>query len=186
MKSSVTFAFGVPFFALLLWGCGNAPQVPDTAKPKPHAQEIASKQSVESSVAKSELGALLAESEFLSTLQASKAKYIVIQVFAEKCGPCMEEALKLSSLAPEWSKRGVAVIGLGFDPQQENVRQFFEDTGRRVTFPLYCAPWFAEKYEVLATPTLFVFSPDGEKVYVSDPLSVDATTIEMVVTRLIQ
>ncbi|MBE7461863.1 MAG: TlpA family protein disulfide reductase [Planctomycetes bacterium] len=186
MKSFVAFAFGASFLAPLLWGCGNAPQAPDTPNLKPPAQEASFKQSVESSVVKSELGALLAEAEFLTTLQASKAKYIVIQVFAEKCGPCMEEALKLSSLAPEWSKRGVAVIGLAFDPRQESVQRFFEDTGRRVTFPLYCAPWFAEKHEVLATPTLFVFSFDGKKVYVSDPLSMDATTIEMVVAHLIQ
>ncbi|MCZ7646199.1 MAG: TlpA family protein disulfide reductase [Planctomycetota bacterium] len=123
----------------------------------------------------------------MPTLRATKAQYIVIQVFAEKCGPCMEEALKLSALAREWSERGIAVIGMSYDSQPESVKRFFDDTGKRVTFPLYCAPWFAEKHEVVATPTLFVFSAEGKKLHAADPLSeASETPLDAILSKLAQ
>jgi hypothetical protein len=73
----------------------------------------------------------------------------------------------LEERRPGWRKRGVEVLGLGVgDP--ENARRFFSQTGNRTAFPLYSAPWFAERQKVEATPTLFIITASGENVFRAD------------------
>ncbi len=116
-----------------------------------------------------EPGTLLAESEFKQTLAATGARFVVIQVYMEACGPCMTEALHLTEIEEQWQSSGVAILGLGMDDTPSGPKTFDRHTGGRITYPLYLAPWFAEKNEVFATPTMFVYQTDGAQLFRTDP-----------------
>lgn len=64
-----------------------------------------------------------------------------------------------------WREKGVTILGLGVGQTPDDVRRFFAQTGKRATFPLYFAPWFAEREKVEGTPTLFILTASGEKVF---------------------
>ena len=116
-----------------------------------------------------EPGAELAQADFASVLRATGAKYIVLQVYMESCGPCMTEALRLTEKKSEWRASGIAILGLGMDETPDGPKAFHEHTGRRITYPLYLAPWFAEKQEVFTTPTLFIYDANGAQLFRTDP-----------------
>ncbi|MCZ7647761.1 MAG: TlpA family protein disulfide reductase [Planctomycetota bacterium] len=169
-------------FALaLLAGCGAAPdRAPQASTPeKPAAPPAAAPDAVEP-------GTELAEADFEKTLKASGARFVLVQVFAEKCGPCMEEARKLTAMQPKLKSLDAVVIGVGVDEKPKNVKQFYEDTGRVVTYPLYCAPWFAPKHEIEYTPTLFIYGADGKRLFRLDPDALDGEQdpLEIVLEKL--
>lgn len=115
-------------------------------------------------------GTALQEDEFLPALKATGARFIVISVFAADCGPCLTESLQLMGRREGWRTQGVEILGLGMGKSPEDVRRFLKQTGDRVAFPLYFAPWFAERQVVEATPTLFIYSAAGERLFRADGL----------------
>ncbi len=120
-------------------------------------------------------GTPLLEAEFVQTLRATGAEYIVVQVYMEACGPCMTEALQLTKIAEQWRKDGVAILGMGMDETPAGAEAFFRSTGGRIRYPLYFAPWFAKQQKVTATPTLFIYSVSGEQVFRIDPMTAETS-----------
>jgi len=116
-----------------------------------------------------EPGTELAEVHFKQTLRKTGAKYVVLQVYAEACGPCMAEALLLTKQQQAWQTSGVAILGMGMDETPAGPQAFYRHTGQRITYPLYWAPWFAEQQKVYATPTLFIYRANGEQLFRTDP-----------------
>ncbi len=116
-----------------------------------------------------EPGTNLAEANFEKTLGETDAKFVVVQVYLEGCGPCMTEALHLTEKESQWRKEGVAILGLGMDETPDGPKAFFEHTGKRITYPLYLAPWFAQQQDVFITPTVFIYSAGGEQLFRTDP-----------------
>lgn len=116
-----------------------------------------------------EPGTELTEANFKAALRDTGAKYVVIQVYMESCGPCMTEALQLAEKQAQWRASGVAILGLGMDETPAGPKAFDRHTGGRITYPLYLAPWFAEQQEVFTTPTLFVYRADGDQLFRTDP-----------------
>ena len=110
----------------------------------------------------------LQEPDFQRTLKATGARFVVISVFAADCGPCLTESLQLMGRREDWRKQGVEILGLGMGRSPDDVRRFLKQTGDRVAFPLYFAPWFAERQEVEGTPTLFIYSAAGERLFRAD------------------
>ena len=155
-------------------GCGN----PMTGSLEEANQEItfqsadsseSSKQEEQTPSSRVEPGTILTEANFKKTLGDTGAKYVVVQVYLEGCGPCMTEALHLTEQEPQWRKEGVAILGLGMDQTPDGPKAFYEHTGKRITYPLYLAPWFAQQQEVLMTPTVFIYSAGGEQLFRTDP-----------------
>lgn len=89
-----------------------------------------------------EPGTKLTEAAFTQTLRDTGAKFIIVQVYMEACGPCMTEALHLTEKQDAWRKSGVAVLGLGMDDTPDGPQAFYRHTGERITFPLYMARGF--------------------------------------------
>jgi len=116
-----------------------------------------------------EPGTELAEVHFKQALRETGAKYVVIQVYAEACGPCMTEALRLTKQQQAWQTLGVAILGMGMDETPAGPQVFYRHTGGRITYPLYWAPWFSEQQKVYATPTLFLYGANGEQLFRADP-----------------
>lgn len=129
-------------------------------------------------------GTLLSESNFSQTLLATGAEFVVVQVYAEACGPCITEALKLTQLEKQWHSQGIAILGLGMDETSAGPKSFFDSTGGRVEFPLYLAPWFAKQQQVEATPALFIYSADGEQLHRYDSKKADISAVEEISEKL--
>lgn len=113
-------------------------------------------------------GTLLREDHFQQTLQATGAKLIIVQVYLESCGACMTEALKLSKEESHWYEQGISILGLGMDETAQGSRAFYAMTGKRITFPLYWAPWFARQQKIVQTPTLLIYAKDGRQLFRTD------------------
>ncbi|MFV2068877.1 MAG: TlpA family protein disulfide reductase [Pirellulales bacterium] len=113
-------------------------------------------------------GTPLDEDGFASALRATGARWIVVPVFAAECGPCMTEALRLTARRPAWKATGIDVVGMGMDETSADVLRFFHATGERVDYPLYRAPWFAKQHHVEITPTVLIYSADGNLRFRTD------------------
>jgi len=131
-----------------------------------------------------EPGTPLVESDFAKTLRETGARFVVVQVFMEACGPCITESLHLTAQETAWRDRGIAILGLGMDDTPDGPKAFFESTGKRVTYPLYLAPWFAQQHEVFTTPTVFIYSADGEQLFRTDTEQAESGTIESLDAKL--
>jgi len=129
-------------------------------------------------------GTRLEESAFDSTIRATGARWIVVQVFAEACGPCMTEALELTEKRLMWNAQGIEILGLGMDDSAEAAKTFDENTGGRITFPLYSAPWFARQQEVTVTPTLFLYDSRGQQLLRTDPVQADPSVLAVLQNKL--
>ncbi|NOX54002.1 MAG: TlpA family protein disulfide reductase, partial [Planctomycetes bacterium] len=170
-QAAMCFLTGALMTAVL--GCGGSetrsPEESSSSQPQLAGSTNAVPQQEKSQHAKVAPGATLAPEDFTKALQATGARYVVIQVFQEACAPCMTEALRLTELAEQWRKDGVAILGLGMDETPDSVRAFFEHTGERISYPLYHASWFAKQQKIAMTPTVFIYSTGGEQLYRTDP-----------------
>ncbi len=119
------------------------------------------------------VGQPLAPEDIQGLFRQTGARAILAQVFAESCGPCLTEAIELNDLQQALLQKGVLVIGLGMDEQPTGVHTFLQQTGGRIVFPLYWAPWFAEQQKVDQTPALFLLRPDGTVKKIDRPESPD-------------
>ncbi len=169
-------------------GCGNPPVEPVQAsrlevvaaeKPAPSISEAQGKRA-----SHIEPGTPLAESDFAKTLRETGARFVVVQVFMEACGPCITESLHLTAQETAWRDRGIAILGLGMDDTPDGPKAFFESTGKRVTYPLYLAPWFAQQHEVFTTPTVFIYSADGEQLFRTDAEQAESGIMNSLDTKL--
>ncbi len=125
-------------------------------------------------------GTLLSSREFQNLVRQSSTPWIVVQLFQETCAPCLTESLRLNERLEDWKARGITVIGCGADPTPAETRGFAENTGGRIEFPLYHAPWLAEEVGLEATPTLLLYSREGKLVAKFDPDRTEGDLLEAV------
>ncbi len=116
-----------------------------------------------------EPGTELTEDGFREAIQNVNAKYVIVQVFQEGCGPCITEALRLTERQDSLRRMDVEIVGMGMDETADACKKFYKQAGERIAFPLYLAPWFAEQRDVFMTPTLFIFGTDGNVLFRADP-----------------
>lgn len=129
-------------------------------------------------------GTPLEPSDFQKTLRGTGARFVVVQVYMQACGPCITESLQLTAKEAAWRDKGIAILGLGMDDTPDGPKAFFESTGKRVTYPLYLAPWFAQQREVFTTPTVFIYSADGEQLYRTDTEQAESGIMNSLDTKL--
>ena len=98
----------------------------------------------------------------LHTLEANKGKWVVLNVWATWCAPCIKEMPELQALAQ--SRDDVVVLGLAADGDDvARLRRFAQ--ALRVTYPIIAGnDKLMKEYKVQAYPTTLLFNAQGKLV----------------------
>jgi thiol-disulfide isomerase/thioredoxin len=96
------------------------------------------------------------------TLETYRGRWLVLNVWATWCAPCIKEMPELEALSH--ARGDVAVIGLAADGDNvSRLRQFAK--ALRVTYPIIAGnDALMKEFKVQAYPTTLLFNPDGKLV----------------------
>lgn len=98
----------------------------------------------------------------LHTLEVHKGKWVVLNVWATWCAPCIKEMPELQALAR--SRDDVVVLGLAADGDDvARLRQFAQ--ALRVSYPIIAGnDKLMKEFKVQAYPTTLLFNAQGKLV----------------------
>lgn len=98
----------------------------------------------------------------LHTLEIHKGKWVVLNVWATWCAPCIKEMPELQALSR--SRDDVVVLGLAADGDDvARLRQFAQ--ALRVSYPIIAGnDKLMKEYKVQAYPTTLLFNAQGKLV----------------------
>ncbi len=91
-----------------------------------------------------------------------RGQFVVVNVFATWCTPCIREHPELVRFEQRHAQTGdAAVVSVVFDDQVDNVRQFFAEQGG--DWPVLTDPdgRIALSYAVAKVPESYLIAPDG-------------------------
>jgi DsbE subfamily thiol:disulfide oxidoreductase len=93
--------------------------------------------------------------------RALRGSVAVVNVWAEWCGPCLEEMPALQRLHERYGDRGVTFLGINYRNDEDKARAFVEATG--VTYPSLVdhAGAFADDLGFVGLPDTYVVDRDG-------------------------
>jgi peroxiredoxin len=112
----------------------------------------------------SEISGETLDGEQLSTEQFD-GQVLVLNVWAQWCSPCRDEAPALQEVSEQMADRGVQFIGLNIRDQPTAARQFEEEQG--ITYPSIFDPDSSTLLQMpaalypAATPTTYVVDAEG-------------------------
>ena len=96
------------------------------------------------------------------TLENHRGKWVVLNVWATCCAPCIKEMPELEALSH--ARGDVVVLGLAADGDNaQRLRQFAQ--ALRVTYPIIAGnDKVVAQFKVTAYPSTLLFNPDGKLV----------------------
>ena len=99
----------------------------------------------------------------LHTLESYHGKWLVLNVWATWCAPCIKEMPELEALSH--ARSDVAVLGLAADGDNVlRLRQFAQ--ALHVTYPIIAGDdKILKEFKVQAFPTTLLFDPEGKLVF---------------------
>jgi len=112
-------------------------------------------------------------------------KVVILDFFGSRCGPCLEEMSHLKVVYEEFGEDVLAImsIGVSFGDTVERLKQIREGYGINWTLAVDTAG-VADKYNVVAVPTLVIIDPEGYKRYRHVGLTEESVLSEEVATIL--
>ncbi len=99
------------------------------------------------------------------TLSALKGKVVILNFWASWCGACIEEMPSLDGFYRQYRKRGVEVLGITSDRDEELVKRFLKK--HPVSYPILLdkrGDVFVDKYVVSLLPMTFIIDREGNVV----------------------
>jgi cytochrome c biogenesis protein CcmG/thiol:disulfide interchange protein DsbE len=88
-------------------------------------------------------------------------KLLIVNFWATWCPPCIAEMPSLNALARELKDRGVVVVGVSIDEQEEPYRRFIEKMQPQFLTSRDAQGDLAGEFGTLKIPETYIIGPDG-------------------------
>lgn len=100
------------------------------------------------------------------TLSDHRGEWVVVNFWATWCPPCLEEMPELDAFHQAYAERGWSVVGINYEPlPAADIQTFLKARFDGVSFPIALSDaQDVEGFEIMAMPTTFIVSPDGNIV----------------------
>ena len=95
------------------------------------------------------------------SLSSLRGKVVLIDFWAEWCGPCKQELPVLDKLGRELAARGVVIVAVNIDKQRENAERLVKSLGLSLDPPLDPNGKVAAMYDLPKMPTSYVVDKKG-------------------------
>lgn len=96
-------------------------------------------------------------------IEELKGKYVLVDFWATWCGPCVAEIPNIKKAYAAYKDKGFEIVGISLDEDKDELKKFIED--KELTYPMLLdseeGHGFAEKYGVVAIPSLFLLDKEG-------------------------
>ena len=100
--------------------------------------------------------------EFLDKLAAHHGKVILVNFFAEYCGPCRREIPELMKMREEFSQDDLVIIGVAVDQDIRQAQAFVDSIGVTDSYSVYYGgAELAIAYRVSAIPFNVIYNRKG-------------------------
>ena len=100
--------------------------------------------------------------ELLSFLAASHGKVILVNFFAEFCGPCRKEIPELMKLRREIPEKDLLIVGVAIDEKINEAARFIKSLGIQDAYPVfYGGDAVSRAYRIDAIPFNVIYNREG-------------------------
>jgi cytochrome c biogenesis protein CcmG, thiol:disulfide interchange protein DsbE len=104
------------------------------------------------------------ESGLTLTRQNFGGKVLILNFWATWCPPCIEETPSLNALAKEYGPKGVVVLGVSIDKNQEKYKRFLDRFGIRFPMTRDAGHQLADIYGTYQFPETYIIDRNGKVV----------------------
>ncbi len=100
--------------------------------------------------------------ELLSFLAANHGKVILVNFFAEFCGPCRKEIPELMKLRKEIPEKDLLIVGVAIDENISEASRFIKSLGIQDAYPVfYGGDEVSRAYRIDAIPFNVIYNREG-------------------------
>jgi peroxiredoxin len=95
------------------------------------------------------------------SLRDFRGSPLLINFWASRCPPCVDEMPHLQKIFEEWSSKGLVVLAINAGESQTAVKAFMQSNNLSLPVLLDTRQDVAQKYELIFLPTTFFIDKDG-------------------------